>query len=1350
MKYKSKKWLNKCIPRGNALIETAKFIEIKQFRLTLLFVLFFLFGSLSTSLYAQDTDGDSVVNESDIDDDNDGITDAVENPTGFGNIWGVTVSANGGGAFSLIKNSNVGSPGIIQNSTAHYITIDLGRLYTSGSVVRIDFVEAVGTGRSHTICQVATPTSTTCGTNSVLVPHGDAAGSSFQNYTLNALTRYILLDMTAFGSGNIEVTEVRVTGGQVDTDSDGVQDSLDLDSDNDGIPDNVEAQTTNGYIVPAVTFNIQGLNTAYGSGLTPVNSDGDNSPLLGYTPDYIDTDSDGDGTTDVNVAENGFGAVGGIQANGVGANVGVATYVDVNFGSHDGTNFLLPDTDNDTNANGSNADARNSIDLNYRDRIADVFTDSDAVTDRNDIDADNDGILDDTEGTNFARTGTASQSSTYNASIASIAIDGSTSGLGEPQVSHTTAATATDYWQVDLGANSSIYKVHIWNRDDCCQSRLANMYVMVADTPFPADVNDLAGSLTNSDFTYQISPTETGDPIVTLPAGISARYVRLQKSGNNTTDDILNIAEVQVFGNNNPDGDAVVNRFDLDSDNDGIPDNIEAQKTEDYLSPRLNVARTGTASQSSNFNSPQNLASIAIDGETIGDTVAKNAITTNVSNTEWWQVDLGSLKTITGIKIWNRIGNSIESGRLGNVYVLVSDNAFPADLAGSLATAEYQFQLAADENGNPLLTVPNVSGRYVKIQKSGANTVDNYINIAEVQVFEGTNGFADLDNDGLNDVYDKNNASTSTVASVGLTPIDTENDTLVDYFDDNSDGDFRDDIQESGIPSGFLGAIQANGVGVNVGVANYSDVNFNAHDGINFTGLPDSDGDIVANGIDADPGIGLDLDFRDDVFDEDTDLDGLLNRTDQDDDNDGGTDCAELGLTGDVADFFSINGDATRVSANEFQLTADLQNQSGQAWSNGKVDFGKSFTLDFEAFVGANDNPGADGLAMTFHNDPAGVNALGFVGVGLGSKDIINGIVLELDTYNNTNPPFLVTDIANDHTSIWKTSDQVNLLSSPIDFGNLENNTWHVVRIDWNVYDQILSYTVDGIFAGSYQDPNFINNIFGGETRVKFGFTAGTGGESNRKAIRMNNVCAIPLQVDTDDDFRDNAIDIDSDNDGIADNVEFQTTAAFVGMGTFVDANNNGIDNAYDPAEGGTALTFVDSDGDSIVDALDLDSDNDGITDNIEAQTTQGYLAPSGTFSATGVYTNYVGQSFFTAPVNTDAADLPDFRDTNSDNDSFLDINEGLLTVPSGAVGTNGLFNNGESADNFLDVNGNGYGSGIFNLKELDYDTLPNGSNAAPRSRDFEYRDNLHLPPPTMRHGKFFYNGNIQPSIFGR
>lgn len=75
-----------------------------------------------------------------------------------------------------------------------------------------------------------------------------------------------------------------------DTDSDGIPNHLDLDSDGDGIPDNIEAQTTNGYISPAGTYSTQGVNTAYGSGLTPINTDGTDND------DYLDTDSDNDGT----------------------------------------------------------------------------------------------------------------------------------------------------------------------------------------------------------------------------------------------------------------------------------------------------------------------------------------------------------------------------------------------------------------------------------------------------------------------------------------------------------------------------------------------------------------------------------------------------------------------------------------------------------------------------------------------------------------------------------------------------------------------------------------------------------------------------------------------------------------------------------------------------------------------------------------------------------------------------------------------------------------------------------------------------------------------------------------------
>ncbi|MDB2414011.1 LamG domain-containing protein, partial [Flavobacteriaceae bacterium] len=72
-----------------------------------------------------------------------------------------------------------------------------------------------------------------------------------------------------------------------DVDGDGIPNSLDLDSDGDGIPDNIEAQTTAGYTAPGNTIdNITGINTTYGSGLTPIDTDADG------TLDFLDTDSD--------------------------------------------------------------------------------------------------------------------------------------------------------------------------------------------------------------------------------------------------------------------------------------------------------------------------------------------------------------------------------------------------------------------------------------------------------------------------------------------------------------------------------------------------------------------------------------------------------------------------------------------------------------------------------------------------------------------------------------------------------------------------------------------------------------------------------------------------------------------------------------------------------------------------------------------------------------------------------------------------------------------------------------------------------------------------------------------------
>ncbi|MDO6518813.1 gliding motility-associated C-terminal domain-containing protein [Zobellia uliginosa] len=114
-----------------------------------------------------------------------------------------------------------------------------------------------------------------------------------------------------------------------------------------------------------------------------------------------------------------------------------------------------------------------------------------------------------------------------------------------------------------------------------------------------------------------------------------------------------------------------------------------------------------------------------------------------------------------------------------------------------------------------------------------------------------------------------------------------------------------------------------------------------------------------------------------------------------------------------------------------------------------------------------------------------------------------------------------------------------------------------------------------------------------------------------------------------------NAIDLDTDNDGILDSFEDLN----------LDADN---DPATDP---------TDTDNDGIPDYLDIDSDNDGVPDNVEAQTTLDYVAPSGEdFNGNGVDDAYETNGLLgIIPEDTDNDGIPDYVDADSDNDNVPD-----------------------------------------------------------------------------------------------
>jgi hypothetical protein len=162
-----------------------------------------------------------------------------------------------------------------------------------------------------------------------------------------------------------------------------------------------------------------------------------------------------------------------------------------------------------------------------------------------------------------------------------------------------------------------------------------------------------------------------------------------------------------------------------------------------------------------------------------------------------------------------------------------------------------------------------------------------------------------------------------------------------------------------------------------------------------------------------------------------------------------------------------------------------------------------------------------------------------------------------------------------------------------------------------------------------------------------------------------------------------NLYDLDSDGDGITDVIEAGFPGSIgVSNGQVSGGKTNGWANSIQLL---SQITLRNSDGRGPANFLDIDSDDDGITDNIEAQSTNGYRLPtdidtdgdgladvyelsSGLFGANGL-----------TPFDNDGDGTPDYMDTDTDNDGAPDINEAsrLFNLTQANINTADLDNDG-------------------------------------------------------------------------
>lgn len=193
------------------------------------------------------------------------------------------------------------------------------------------------------------------------------------------------------------------------------------------------------------------------------------------------------------------------------------------------------------------------------------------------------------------------------------------------------------------------------------------------------------------------------------------------------------------------------------------------------------------------------------------------------------------------------------------------------------------------------------------------------------------------------------------------------------------------------------------------------------------------------------------------------------------------------GNVGSGAGQITVNGSAEVVSP-ALRVTSDAF-QQGSAFFNNLILLRDGFSTSFDYTIGGGTHP-ADGLAFLISNDPAGANAAGWGGSGLGFQTLSNTVGVTLNTFSD--PGIHVKD-----------GDDNVYASTPKAVSDLRGS--HNVKIDFtNVAAGVgdIKVTLDNIPTLTLPGFN-LNPFLNGAGEARVGFGSGTGLYSDQHDVTL-------------------------------------------------------------------------------------------------------------------------------------------------------------------------------------------------------------------------------------------------------